>query len=168
MSGTTPQAAITEADIATLAGLVDAIATGEQDIADTVGLTDNDLETIYAAGHGLYSAGKYKDARDFFNVLCMCRRTDSRFWFGLGGASQMLGDNATAVKAYGLAALFNLEDPQVPLRAAECLIRMGEGATARQALDAVDALTEGKPEYASYVERARLMRARLDSEKSKS
>jgi type III secretion system low calcium response chaperone LcrH/SycD len=149
---------------AELANVVAQIINGETDIAVVAGLTDNDLEAVYAVGHGLYAAGKYDDALDFFRVLCLCRQTESRYWFGFGAASQVLGDHANAVQAYGMAALFDSENPQIPLRAAECFIKLGDTNTARQALEAVGVVTDGKPAHAAYAERARLMLQRLNEE----
>ena len=107
-------------------------------------------------------SGKYAEALEFFNVLCLCRQTESRFWFGLGATSQMLGDAATALRAYGMAAVFDITNPQISLRAAECLVKLGDVNTARTALEAAMELAEGKPEHAAYRERARLVLQQLD------
>jgi len=149
---------------AELANVVAQIINGETDIAAVAGLTDQDLEAVYAVGHGLYAAGKYQDALDFFRVLCLCRQTESRYWFGLGAASQVLGDHANAVRAYGMAALFDSENPQIPLRAAECFIKLGDTDTARQALEAVEIVADGKSGHTAYAERAHLMLQRMNEE----
>jgi type III secretion system low calcium response chaperone LcrH/SycD len=151
-------------DDAELTDVVAQIMNGETDIAAVAGLTDQDLEAVYAVGHGLYAAGKYQDALDFFRVLCICRQTESRFWFGFGATSQVLGDHANAVRAYSMAALFDVENPQIPLRAAECFIKLGDSGTARQALEAVGIVADGKAAHAAYAERARLMLQHLDEE----
>lgn len=145
-----------EPGAAELAQVVADIAEGRTDLAVAAGLSERDLEAIYAAAHGLYSSGRYREALEFFEVLCVCRQTDPRFWFGLGAASQLLGDASTALKAYGMAATFDMENPQISLRAAECLIKLGDTKTARLALEAVVELAEGKPDQAAYLERARL------------
>jgi type III secretion system low calcium response chaperone LcrH/SycD len=155
-----------EEGAAMLAELVADIMEGKTDLAVAAGLTDDDLEAVYAAGHGLYTAGKYDEALSFFQLLCTCRQTDSRFWFGLGACSQLLGETGNALQAYGLAALFDTENPQISLRAAECLIKLGDTKTGRMALEAVVELAAGKPDQAAYAERARLAIQRLDSEEA--
>ena len=145
-----------------LAQIVEDIAEGRTDLAAVAGLTDRDLEAMYAVGHGFYTSGKYAEALEFFNVLCLCRQTESRFWFGLGATSQMIGDAATALRAYGMAAVFDMTNPQISLRAAECLVKLGDVKTARTALEAAMELAEGKPEHAAYRERARLVLQQLD------
>ncbi|MER8791410.1 SycD/LcrH family type III secretion system chaperone [Mesorhizobium sp. M0983] len=147
-----------------LARLTEEIIAGRTDLAAAVGITDDELEALYALGHRFYSAGRYNDALSFFRFLCMHRYVDPRFWFGFGAACQMLGDSANAVRAYGLAALLNDNDPQIPLRAAKCLIKLGQQAAAVDALDSVLALSGGKPEHKAFAQRASLMLRQLRSE----
>ncbi|MEJ0017882.1 MAG: SycD/LcrH family type III secretion system chaperone [Acetobacteraceae bacterium] len=162
MSGETTTGTATDEVASELADIVLDIAEGRTDLAAVAGLTDRDLEAIYAVGHGLYTAGKYDEALNFFQVLCICRQTESRFWFGLGACAQVLGDAGTALRAYGMAAVFDTENPQISLRAAECLIKLGDATTARTAFEAVVELTEGKPQFTAYRERARLAIQQLD------
>ncbi|MES0139419.1 SycD/LcrH family type III secretion system chaperone [Mesorhizobium sp. M0016] len=147
-----------------LARLTEELIAGRTDLAAVIGMTDDELEAVYALGHRFYSAGRYSDALNFFRFLCMHRYIDPRFWFGFGAASQMLGDSANAVRAYGLAALLNDEDPQIPLRAAKCLIKINQPAAAVSALESVLALSSGKAEHRDLVQRALLMLRRLRPE----
>ena len=151
-------------DMAELAETVARIAAGETDLAVVAGVTDEELEAIYSVGHGLYASGKYNDALDFFRVLCICRQIEPRYWFAFGATNQLLGDHGNALRAYGMAALYDTENAQISLRAAECLIKLGDFATARDALEAVELLAEGNPANAAYAERARLMLRAIDAE----
>ncbi|WP_353642780.1 SycD/LcrH family type III secretion system chaperone [Mesorhizobium sp. WSM2239] len=151
-----------------LARLAEEIITGRTDLAAVVGITDDELEAVYALGHRFYSSGRYSEALIFFRFLCMHRYTDPRFWFGFAAASQMSGDSANAVRAYGLAALLNEEDPQIPLRAAKCLIELDQRAAAVSALESVLELSGGKPEHKDFAERASLMLRRLRPEGGRS
>ena len=153
-----------EADLVRLATLTEEIMAGRTDLAAAAGMTDDELEAVYALGHGFYASGQFSDALDFFRFLCIHRHTDARFWFGYGAASQMLGQTENAVHAYGLTALLDSEDPQVPLRAAECFVKLDQGPAARNALEAVLTLSEGKPAYAATASRARLMLGNLVGE----
>ncbi|RMC62479.1 SycD/LcrH family type III secretion system chaperone [Sinorhizobium meliloti] len=147
-----------------LARLTEEIIAGRTDLAAVIGITDDELEAVYALGHRFYSAGRYDEALSFFRFLCMHRYIDPRFWFGFGAASQMLGDSANAVRAYGLAALLDDEDPQIPLRAAKCLIKLDEPAAALSALESVLELSSGKPEHRAFAQQASLMLRRLRPE----
>ncbi|MER8447296.1 SycD/LcrH family type III secretion system chaperone [Mesorhizobium sp. M1066] len=151
-------------EAAGLARITEELIAGRTDLAAVIGMTDDELEAVYALGHRFYSAGKYFDALNFFRFLCMHRYIDPRFWFGFGAASQMLGDSANAVRAYGMAALLNDEDPQIPFRAAKCLIKLDQPAAAVSALESVLALSCGKPEHKDLAQRASLMLRRLNPE----
>ncbi|QND62137.1 SycD/LcrH family type III secretion system chaperone (plasmid) [Mesorhizobium sp. AR07] len=147
-----------------LARLTEEIIGGRTDLAAVIGITDDELDAVYALGHRFYSAGRYGEALSFFRFLCIHRYIDPRFWFGFGAASQMLGDSANAVRAYGLAALLNDEDPQIPLRAAKCLIKLDQPAAAVSALESVLALSGGNPEHRAFAQHASLMLRQLRPE----
>lgn len=140
-----------------LADLAREIMAGNTDLAAIVGMTEDELEAVYSLAHGFYTSGRYGDALDMFRFLCMHRHMDPRFWFGLGATNQMLGEHATAVTAYQTCAMLDLEDAQVPMRAAECFRAMGDAESARQALEAVVEVAKGKPAQAAYAKRAEAM-----------
>ncbi|AJC82201.1 SycD/LcrH family type III secretion system chaperone [Rhizobium etli] len=152
------------AEAGRLARLTEEIVAGRTDLAAVIGITEGELEAVYALGHRFYSAGRYGEALSFFRFLCMHRYTDPRYWFGLGAASEMLGDSATAVRAYGLAALLNDEDPQIPLRAAKCLIKLDQPAAAISALESVLELSGEKPQHKALAQWASLTLRRLRPE----
>ncbi|MDK1389330.1 SycD/LcrH family type III secretion system chaperone [Sinorhizobium sp. 7-81] len=152
------------ADLAQAGQLAAELMAGRVDLAAIIGITDEEIEALYVLGHRYYSSGKYEEALNFFRFLCVHRHIDGRFWFGLAAASQMLGNAETAVHAYRLAALLNSEDPQIPLRAAECFIRLDRSAAAINALEGALALSAGKPEHAVFSRRALMMLDRLRSE----
>jgi len=155
----TPEAGGTGAklDVDRLAELAREIMAGNTDLAAIIGMTEDELEAVYSLGHGFYTSGRYGDALDIFRFLCMHRHMDPRFWFGLGATNQMLGDHATAVTAYRTCAMLDLEDAQVPMRAAECFRAMGDAESTRQALEAVVEVSKGKPAQAAYAKRADAM-----------
>lgn len=161
--GTTaePADAASGMDAERMAEIAQMIASGATDLAAVAGMTDDELEAVYALGHGFYESGRFEDARDMFRFLCMHRHMETRFWFGLGAASQMLRDYDKAIIAYRTSAMLNLEDPQIPLRAAECFRALGDEENARAALDAVLILAERKPEHATFAKRATLMLAQM-------
>jgi type III secretion system low calcium response chaperone LcrH/SycD len=139
---------------------------GRATLGDVVGITDEELEALYALGYRYYCCGKYEHALSFFRFLCLHRHTDARSWLSLAAASQMLEDTEGAVQAYRLAALLNSEDPQIPLRAAECLVKLGRRAAATVALGDVLTLSAGNPELDTFAWRAQRMLARLNTERN--
>ncbi|WP_420969609.1 SycD/LcrH family type III secretion system chaperone [Bradyrhizobium sp. B120] len=147
-----------------LSGVAIDLMAGRATLADVVGITDEELEALYVLGYRYYCCGKYEHALSFFRFLCLHRHTDARSWLSLAAASQMLEDTEGAVQAYRLAALLNSEDPQIPLRAAECFVKLGRPAAAMVALGDVLALSAGNPGRDTLAWRARRMLDRLKPE----
>uniref|UniRef100_A0A973WB13 Uncharacterized protein n=1 Tax=Bradyrhizobium septentrionale TaxID=1404411 RepID=A0A973WB13_9BRAD len=65
-----------------------------------------------------------------------------------------------------MAALLNSEDPQIPLRAAECLVKLGRPAAAIVALGDVLTLSAGNTEFDVFAWRARRMLDLLKAERN--
>ncbi|MET4323241.1 type III secretion system low calcium response chaperone LcrH/SycD [Bradyrhizobium sp. JR4.1] len=147
-----------------LAQLAIDFVAGRADLASVVGITDDELEALYVFGHRYYSCGKYEEARNFFRFLCLHRHIDARFWFGLAATSQMLGDPENAMHAYRFAGLLDSDDPQMPLRAAECFIKLDHPTAAITALENSLALSVGRPEHKALAGRGLMMLNRLKSQ----
>lgn len=141
--------------------LATAILNGETDLAALNGLTEEELEGLYAMGYGFYTAGQQVDALDVFKFLCLHRHTEPRFWLGLGAVSQVTGQYNVALQAYGVCAMLRPDDPQVSLRAAECFLAVGNRASAGTALEAVIELAVGNPEAAHWARRAQVLQENL-------
>ncbi|WP_426441424.1 SycD/LcrH family type III secretion system chaperone [Bradyrhizobium genosp. P] len=147
-----------------LAQLALDLMTGRAKLADVIGITDDELEALYVSGRRYYCCGQYEHAVTFFRFLCLHQHTDARYWFSLAAASQMFGDAENALHAYRVAALLNKQEPQIPLRAAECFIKLKQPAGAIGALADALALSAAKPGHSALAWRARRMLSRLKSE----
>ncbi len=118
-------------------------------VAQLTGMDKDKLESLYALGHGLYTSGSYEDAVKVFQALAVYDSTDYRFWLGLGGCRQALGQFEAAVDAYQMAAVATqLDNPEPFLFAARCLIKLGKKDDAVTAIQTV--LTLAKPEDARW------------------
>ena len=164
MGTTTNDAADDEARLARLASIGEAVMEGKATLAAVQGITNEDLEAVYGVAHGLYSAGRYADALDLFRFLVLHAHVTGRYWFGLGACQQMLGDTAGALKSYGMAALFDPAEAEVPLRAAECFLKLGDRVNARSAAEAAGIVAGNAPAKPAIAQRARLLIARIDRE----
>ncbi len=151
-------------EVVRLAALTNDIMQGHTDLAVIRGLTDDELEAVYTLAYGFYASGKYEDALDMFRFLCLHRYIEPRFWFGFGAACQMCGHTPAALQAYAICGLLDTDDPQIPLRAAECFRLLGDEKNARSALDAALTIAGANPKHASVVERANMMRAALQQQ----
>lgn len=99
-----------------------------------VPLSKDDLEKLYAFGHGLYERGRHADAADVFTLLTLHDPTEPRFWFGRGAAEQERRELVAAITAYSFAALLDPQNPWPLVHLGECLLLHGERDTAIDAL----------------------------------
>ncbi len=91
-------------------------------------------ERLYSISYGLYEAGNYIKAANFFSCLIFHNPFDIRFWKGLAAAKQMEPDYQAALHAWSILALLAPRDPLSHFHAAECFISMGNKTEALKAL----------------------------------
>lgn len=103
-------------------------------LRETKGVSDAELEAIYAVGVNFYKAGNYPDAEKIFRFLTLFEHTSSRFWTSLGSVQQVQKRFDEAVKSYQLATFLDLHNPKPAYYAAECFLLLGDKENARQAL----------------------------------
>lgn len=107
-------------------------------IADIKGLSDDELETIYALGYNFYTTGQLKDADTVFRYLVFIDHTNAKYWIALGAVQQLNREFEKAVTSYGFASFLDLHNPKPQYHAAECLLAMGDKEKAESALAALD------------------------------
>jgi type III secretion system low calcium response chaperone LcrH/SycD len=149
------QANISETDLETI---FNAIGKGST-IGDVAGLSQNALEAGYGLAFNLYSAGNYADAEKLFSALCVYDHHDERFWNGLAGSRQAIGNLEGAIDAYNMATVASaLGDPAPSVHAGLCYLKLGDAENASALFNAAVGL--GKPdnsEHQAYRERAQSM-----------
>ena len=69
-------------------------------IADVAGITDEQLESLYALAYQNYAVKSYLDAKNIFRALCLYDHTQQRFYMGLAASQQGLGEYADAAQSY--------------------------------------------------------------------
>ena len=138
----TSTAPLTDQDIATI---LSALAEGAT-IGDVCNISNDQIEALYTLAYNLYTSGNFADAGTVFQALCLYKQNDQRFWMGLGGCRQALGEYQGAIDAYSMAgAVALLNEPEPFLFGAQCYIRMGDKENALGALRGL--MTLGDPEH---------------------
>lgn len=99
------------------------------------GMSGEDMEAIYAVAFNYYNAKKYDKAHEMFQFLCLNDHAEPRWYYGLGVVRQAMGDFQGAVNAYGMATLFDIENPAPHAQAGYCLLAMGKPVEAKAALE---------------------------------
>ena len=59
-------------------------------LRDLKGITDEEMEALYALAYHHYQAGHRQEALQRFKLLVTLDPLEQRFWLGLGGAAQRL------------------------------------------------------------------------------
>lgn len=67
------------------------------------GITDEEMETIYALGYNFFTYGKYDAAKDIFTGLTAYAPYTAHYWRALGAVNQQLKDYDEAIASYDMA-----------------------------------------------------------------
>lgn len=114
---------------------------------DLKGITDKEMEGIYATAYNFYSHGKFDRAEDIFSALCQMDHYKSKYWLGLGASRQMQKKYEKAIDAYGLATLMDINNPLPAFYTAHCLLKLNNKENAIKAFEAVILLCGDKEEH---------------------
>src|SRR6185436_602397 len=107
-------------------------------LKDVRGLSQDDVETVYAIGFNLYNQAKYAQSEPMFQFACLYAHTEPRYWMALANCRQMQKKYQPAIDTYGFAYALNLEDPWPLIQAAICFLALQDKQSAGKALDIAD------------------------------
>jgi type III secretion system low calcium response chaperone LcrH/SycD len=111
-------------------------------------LSEAEAEEFYTFAHAQYESGSLKMARDAFNVLCIRKPLEHRFWFGYAATLQEEKKFEQALSAWAMAALLDCKNPYPHYHAAECSLSMNNLKDAKLALKETNKRIEvGHPLY---------------------
>ena len=118
------------------------------------GFTVDEIEAAYHMAYGLYQQRRFSEAVKLFQYFAIHEHTDRRFWMGWAACLQKLKKYEPAIKAYSVATMLDVGQPDGPFHAAECYIAMKDWDNAKQSLETVLTVAEGEDAHAAYAERA--------------
>lgn len=72
-------------------------------LTELEGISDEEMETIYALGYNFFTYGKYEAARDIFTGLTAYAPYTAHYWRAVGAVNQQLKDYPEAIVAYDMA-----------------------------------------------------------------
>lgn len=107
-------------------------------VRELKGISDQEIESIYAMGVDFYRAGNYADAEKIFRFLTVFEHTSSKYWTAMGSVQQVQGRYDAAIKAYQMASFLDLHNPKPMYYAAECFVKAGDLDNARKALASLE------------------------------
>jgi len=125
-------------DTAKVAKGVEALIKENATLKQLKGVSNEELEAVYALAFGYYRTGKYDEALKLFQFLVLFDHLNAKFWMGLGAVQQVLKDYQNAVVSYGYCSFLKLDNPKPQLHAAECFLAMGDKRNAASSLEALN------------------------------
>ena len=125
-------------DTAKVAKGVEALIKDNATLKQLKGVSNEELEAVYALAFGYYRTGKYDEALKLFQFLVLFDHLNAKFWMGLGAVQQVLKDYQNAVVSYGYCSFLKLDNPKPQLHAAECFLAMGDKRNAASSLEALN------------------------------
>jgi tetratricopeptide (TPR) repeat protein len=138
-----------KADISSAEGLVDALFGHGLTSAIAHGITEEELEAVYAQGYEALQQGSLDDALGYLSFLVAQQPWDRRFQYSLGLCQQHRGEFASAGGFYANALALDASDALCAYRMGECLAGQGDLVAARDAFEAAIQLSAIGPDQDS-------------------
>ena len=139
---------------------LDVLAAGGT-LKDLRGLSDEDLEAVYAIGFSLYNQGKYAEAEPLFQFACLYGNTQPHYWLALGNCRLMLTKYEAAIEALGFAYLYDSDNAWPVIQTATCYLALGDKENAKDALELADKTVETSEPDEAVVQRIAVLRQAL-------
>ena len=160
-----------EVDLSGLAKMVELIMCEGYTFGDAFHVSDEQRSALYAYAYDLQKREQYPKAEKVFEYLCFLDHYRSSSWLALGFCREKQRNLQKALQAYVMAGLLDLENPIPNIRAAECMMQMGELEAARKSAVTAIEHCKGMPHLAPRQERAefllKVIDKRINKEKAK-
>lgn len=119
--------------------------------------TQEDFNTLYTIGYGLYEAGDFAQAKTVFHQLVLAKPLQSEYWFCMGSCLQMERSFTEALSAWAMCALLDGQNPLPHFHAAECYFSLSDIAEGKKAIQLFLQLAQESPEFEIEVKRAKVL-----------
>ena len=132
---------------ATLKDLEQALENGLTTLRETKGMTDDEMEAIYALAFNFYQTGNLEKAETLFRFLVMFDHLNVKYWLGMGAVHQVKKDYKKAIEAYALVVTaLEFNNVKASYYAAECHLALGDRVNAQSAIEHVKHCADVKTE----------------------
>ncbi len=123
------------------------IEKGLTTIREQKGISDEEMNAVYAVAHNFYMTGRYEDAETVFKFLVMFDHLNPKYWIGLGAVRQVQKRFKQAIEAYAnVVGNLDVENVKASYYAAECYLALGDRANAQSAVEHVKHFADMKTE----------------------
>lgn len=123
------------------------IEKGLTTVREQKGITDDEMNAVYAVAHNFYMTGRYEDAETVFKFLVIFDHLNPKYWIGLGAVRQVQKRYKEAIAAYAnVAGNLDVENVKASYYAAECYLALGDKQNAQSAVEHVKHFADMKTE----------------------
>ena len=123
------------------------IEKGLTTIREAKGITDEEMNAVYAVAHNFYMTGRYDDAETVFKFLVTFDHLNPKYWIGLGAVRQVQKRFKQALEAYAnVVGNLDVENVKASYYAAECFLALGDKTNAKSAVEHVKHFADMKTE----------------------
>lgn len=133
-------------------------------LKESMGLTQQFIESLYGTAYQMYKSGKYKDSGALFRLLTLTEPNDTRFTMGLGASKQMHKDYDEAIIAYHTCAYQDLTNPIPYFYLSECYRQKNNNHAALYSLYQSILRIQRNPLYLPLLEKTLLLAENLQKE----
>jgi type III secretion system low calcium response chaperone LcrH/SycD len=128
---------------------------------EILGFKEETMAKFYRAAYKLFEHQRYTDAANAFLFLVTLNTYKHDYWLGLGMSAQLSGDYESAIDAYEMAAITDVDSPVPYFYLAKCLFAIHDRESALQALDLALEYAEGHDQYIDLIKQAKAAKALL-------
>lgn len=100
-------------------------------LKDLHGISDEQMNDLYAFAYEFYEQGRLNDAEKFFHFLCIYDFHNAQYWMGLAAVHQLKQNYQKAVDLYAVAFAQGKNDYRPMLYAGQCQLALGKAGKAK-------------------------------------
>ena len=130
---------------------------------EILGYDNEIMEKFYQGACRLFENRRYDEASDAFVFLTTLNPYVHNFWLALGMAEQSREEFSAALVAYGMAGINDPSNPVSLWHTAHCHYLMSEPRQAREMLERLLNVCEGREEHTELVSRGKTLLNRLSN-----
>lgn len=114
---------------------------------EIMGWSDESMAEFYGAACKLFKYKRYTDSANAFLYLVTLNSYKYDYWLGLGMSTQMCQDFESAIEAYEMAVICELDNPVPYFYLAKCFFAINDRENAMNALDLALEYSEENEEF---------------------
>ncbi|AZC90109.1 type III secretion system translocator chaperone SicA [Pseudomonas carnis] len=100
-------------------------------LKDLRGVSNEQMDSLYAFAHDFYEQGRLDDAEKFFHFLCIYDFYNAQYWMGLAAVHQLKQNYQKAVDLYAVAFAQGKQDYRPMLYTGQCQLALGKAGKAK-------------------------------------